>query len=225
MTTPDLSAALEQVMTSRLSCRAYDPRPVPHEVLERLVTMARSSPSWCNTQPWEIVLTEGDATRKLREDLKAQLSAEAAPDLPFPEKYTGAHLDRRRACGWALYEACGIQKGDREASTKQALRNFDFFDAPHVAILSTADYLGVYGALDCGVYLGHFLLAAQSLGLGTIAQAAPAAYSPFLHEHLAIPENRQVLCAIALGYPDLDDRSNKFRTTRADITENVRFVR
>ncbi len=223
MTTSD-SQVQGAVMAGRFSCRAYDPRPVPHDVLEQLVTMARSSPSWCNVQPWEVVLTRGEATRALREGLKAQLETPAAPDLPFPATYAGAHLDRRRACGWALYEAVGIQKGDREASTKQALRNFEFFDAPHVAILSTAAALGVYGVLDCGVYLGHFLLAAQSLGLGTIAQAAPAAYAPFLHEHLAIPQERQILCAIALGYPDMNDPANKFRTVRAGLHEHVRFL-
>ena len=218
------SKTLDEVMTSRLSCRGYDPRPVPHPVLERLVTMARTSPSWCNVQPWEVVITEGDATRKLREGLKPHLSSVPAPDLPHPEQYVGAHLERRRACGWALYEACGIKKGDREASAKQAMKNFEFFDAPHVAILSTAAILGVYGVLDCGVYLGHFLLAAQSLGLGTIAQAAPTAFSPFLHEHFAIPKDRQILCAIALGYPNMNEPANKFRTVRADIRENIRFV-
>jgi nitroreductase len=223
MTTRDAEVT-GAVMSGRFSCRAYDPRAVPQPVLEQLVTMARTSPSWCNVQPWEVVLTRGEATRALREGLKAQLATAAAPDLPFPETYTGAHLDRRRACGWALYDACGIKKGDREASAKQALRNFDFFDAPHVAILSSPASLGVYGVLDCGVYLGHFLLAAQSLGLGTIAQAAPAAYSPFLHEQLAIPPERQILCAIALGYPDMSDPANKFRTTRASVDENIRFV-
>jgi nitroreductase len=224
MTIIDPSATVFAVMKDRFSCRAYDPRPVPHAVLEQLATMARTSPSWCNVQPWEIVLTEGEATRALREKLRGELAKPPAPDLPFPESYVGTHLDRRRACGWALYEACGIKKGDREASAKQAQKNFAFFDAPHVAILSTAAYLGVYGVLDCGVYLGHFLLAAQSLGLGTIAQAAPTAFSPFLHEHFAIPQDRQILCAIALGYPDMDDPANKFRTVRADVGETVRFV-
>ena len=223
--TLSLAAVVDRVMAGRFSCRAYDTRQVPRDVLEQLVRMARSSPSWCNTQPWEIVITEGKATEGLRAEMVKQVtSAMPQPDLPFPEKYGGVHLDRRRACGWALYESVGVKKGDREGSMKQSLRNFAFFDAPHVAILSTAAVLGVYGVLDCGVYLGHFLLAAQSLGLGTIAQAAPATYSPMLHEHFAIPSDRQILCAVALGYPNMDDPSNKFRTTRADIAENVRFV-
>ena len=83
------------------------------------------------------------------------------------------------------------------------MRNFSFFDAPHVAVLSTAAELGIYGAIDCGVYLGHLLLGIESLGLGAIAQA----YSPFLHRHLAVPATRQIICAIALGFLDEDDMS------------------
>jgi len=47
---------------------------------------------------------------------------------------------------------------------RQALENFNFFGAPHVAIVHTDEALGVYGAIDCGGYVTSFMLAAQARG-------------------------------------------------------------
>ncbi|MBF6375771.1 nitroreductase [Nocardia farcinica] len=148
----------------------------------------------------------------------------AAPDLPFPGQYTGAYRDRRRECGKQLYESVGIARGDNAGSMRQMLRNFELFDAPHVAIVTTEAELGVYGAVDSGLYIGTFLLAAQSLGLGAAPQAALAGYSPFLRSHFGIPEHRQVVAGISFGYADTEHPVNSFRTTRADLDQVVTFV-
>jgi len=46
-----------------------------------------------------------------------------------------------------------------------------------------------------------------------------------VREHLALPEDRLVVCAVALGLADPDHPANAFRTTRADVDEVVTFVR
>jgi nitroreductase len=101
------------------------------------------------------------------------------------------------------------------------LRNFELFDAPHVAIITTEDDLGVYGAVDCGLYISTFLLAAHSLGLATAPQAALASYSSFIHDHFDIPEHRRVVAGISFGRPDLDHPTNSFRTTREHLDRAV----
>ncbi len=221
---PPAAASLQTVMAARQSCRGFLPRQVPRATLDAMLAMAQTSPSWCNVQPWQLILTSGAATERLRAALAPRIGHPPSPDLPFPDKYVGDHLERRRECARQLYEAVGVTWGDRAASLEQSLKNFTFFGAPHVIVLTTARILGVYGTLDCGIYLGHLLLAAQSLGLGTIAQAAPAAYSPFLHEHFAIPEDRQIVCAVSLGYVDPDHPANAFRTRRVTHDAVVRFV-
>ena len=84
----------------------------------------------------------------------------------------GAYQQRRRECGFGLYDAVGIAHGDRAASARQAMENFRLFGAPHVAIVTSEKALGVYGAVDCGAYVNNFMLAARSLGVASIAQAA-----------------------------------------------------
>lgn len=213
---------LDELMTQRWSCRAFLDTPVPRETTDRLLTMAQRSPSWCNTQPWHVTVVEGAALEAVRADFvdHARKHPEQ-PDFPFPEKYTGQFLERRRECAWQLYDSVGITKGDRQASGEQALENFRFFGAPAVAVITTEAELGTYGAVDCGVYVGHFLLAAQSLGLATIAQAALASHAPFLRERLDLPENRKIVLGISFGFADLGHRANGFRTSRTDIDTAV----
>ena len=100
-----------------------------------------------------------------------------------PREYLGVYLERRRESGFQLYNTLGIARGDKAAYAKQALENYNFFGAPHVAIIHTDEALGIYGAIDCGAYVGNFMLAAQALGLGTIPQAALARHSGLIRRH------------------------------------------
>ncbi|MGI9085776.1 MAG: nitroreductase [Aeromicrobium sp.] len=214
---------LEHLLTDRWSCRGYTDEQVPRDVIERLLTIAQRTPSWCNTQPWQLVITSGEETVRLKEALLESIDF-SGTDFDFPAGYSGVYQERRRESGWQLYEAVGVEKGDREASANQMLRNFEFFGAPHAAILTTDAELGVYGAIDCGLYVDSFLLAAQALGLGACAQAALAAGAPFLRKWFDLPDTRKVVCGISFGWPDPDHPTASYRTSRAALDEVVTFV-
>jgi len=216
---------VQRLFDGRFSCRAFQDRPVDRPTITRILELAQRSPSWCNTQPWQVSVTEGEGTERLRAAISTFAAANSPqPDLPFPDQYPGVYDERRRECGWQLYESVGIERGDRHASAAQALENFALFGAPHVAVVTTERDLGVYGAVDCGVYLGHFLIAARSLGIATVPQAALAAVAPVIREQLGLDESRQVLFGVSFGYPDLEHPANGFRTGRADIAEVLRWV-
>ncbi|MFE3292559.1 nitroreductase [Rhodococcus sp. NPDC059234] len=225
MTETTLTAhTLTELLDTRYSCRAFLPQQVPRDVIEQILALAQRTPSWCNTQPWQVAITEGDATDRFRAGLaEAIRTVTQASDIEFPREYRGVYRDRRRECALQLYSSLGIA-GDRAASAQQTMRNFDLFDAPHVAVVTTDEALGTYGAVDCGLYVGTFLLAAQSLGVATIPQAALAGCSPYLRDFFDIPEGRNVVCAISFGYPDTDHPANGFRTTRADQDAVVSWV-
>lgn len=219
------STALASLLRERSSCRGFLEQQVPRATIERLLTMAQRTPSWCNTQPWQVVLTSGEATRLLGAALYEHAAAGAAeaPDIPFPPGYAGVYRDRRRICGFQLYGALGIDRGDRERTKAQAHENFRFFGAPHFALITTDRALGPYGSLDCGGYVSTFLLAAEALGLGAIPQAAVAAYSPWLRDHLGLPDDRSVVCGISFGYADRAHPANGFRTERAELDDAVQW--
>ena len=216
----DALDTVEQVLNARYSCRAFRPDPVPDALIGRIVQAAGRAPSWCNAQPWQMVVTKGAGTDRFRAALLGAARAQAAtPDLPWPEGYPGVYGARRRTCGYQLYEAAGIARDDRAARAEQSMRNYRLFDAPHVAIVHSEAALGPYGALDCGGFVTAFMLAAQAAGVDTIAQASVAAYPDLIRAHFGLPDTRMVLCAISFGYADKGDPTNAFRTDRAGLDE------
>lgn len=220
-------AALESWLLARHSCRAFLAEPVPRAIIERILTLAQRTASWCNCQPWQVAITEGAGTDRLRAALTARAErAEAGftPDFPFPREYRNEYLARRRESGFQLYGAVGVARGDRDAYRRQELRNFQLFDAPHVAIVTTDDALGEYGAMDCGGYVANFLLAAQANGVATVAQASLAMYPEVLRDVLGIGADRRVVCGISFGYADTEHPANSYRTRRAELPESVSWV-
>lgn len=223
----DAATALDELLRSRWSCRAYLPDAVPRADIERILRTAQRSASWCNTQPWSTIVTSGTGTERFRAALAEHASSAGgaiAPDFDHPLPYEGVYRERRRESGWQLYDAVGVKRGDREASAHQSFQNFRLFGAPHVAIITTDARQGVYGAVDAGLYVGTFLLAAQSIGVATIPQAAIATFSPFLHDYFGIPSDRKVLLGISFGYPDREHPANSYRTSRADLDEVVTWI-
>jgi nitroreductase len=217
---------LEDLLSQRFSCRAFRPDPVPRPTIERVLTAAQRTASWCNSQPWQIVIASGEAKERFRTAIYGEASsgAPADGDFSFPREYRGIYLERRRESGFQLYNTLGIARGDKAAYARQALENYNFFGAPHVAIIHTDEALGIYGAIDCGAYVGNFLLAAQALGLGAIAQAALARHSGLIRRHFRLGDDRRVVCGISFGFPDLDHKINAYRTSRASIADTATFV-
>ncbi|WP_158966911.1 nitroreductase [Chachezhania sediminis] len=214
--------ALDALFAARFSCRGFKSDPVPRAEIEAIVDTARKVPSWCNAQPWQLVVTSGPETDAFRSALIAEAtSGTPGTDLDFPSGYSGIYQERRRTCGWQLYDAVGVTKGDREGSARQAMENFALFGAPHCAIVTSPAELGPYGGVDCGGFVTGFTLAAQARGVATIAQAAVAGYAPFLHRYFGIPDDRLAVCAISFGYADPDHPANRFRTGRAEVAEIV----
>ncbi|WP_017756959.1 nitroreductase [Pseudacidovorax intermedius] len=215
----DPNRTLQGLLDQRYSCRGFLPQEVPRATIERILQLAQRTASWCNAQPWQVVITRGAATERLRAALLAAQGEPPQSDFPWPREYQGVYQARRRECGLALYDAVGVPKGDREASARQALENFRFFGAPHVAIVTSDEALGVYGAVDCGAFISNFMLAATSLGVATVPQAALASRADVLRAQLGLAADRRVVCGISFGFADEAHPANGFRTTRAGLDE------
>lgn len=219
-------AALDRLMGSRFTCRAYQSEPLAEEVIRSITDLARRSASWCNVQPWQLVITSGESTERFRQALMAHAAShtDIDSDLEFPPGYDGVYGQRRREAGLALYNALGITREDKERQASQSFENFRLFGAPHVAILTIPAALGPYAAVDAGGFIASFLLAARAHGVATAPQAALARHAGFIRRYLAIEEGQHMVCAISFGYADTAHPANGFRTTRAPVEEFVRLA-
>jgi nitroreductase len=226
-TAPSLpgSDVLRELLIQRHSCRGFLSNPVERGTIVAILEMAQRTPSWCNAQPWQITILSGAAAQRFGEAYVEVVKTQpAGPDFLFPTAYIGKYQERRRDCGWRLYEAVGIAKGDRDASTEYSLENYRFFGAPHVAIISSDKNLGIYGAVDCGGYVANFVLSAQSLGVASIPQAALATHPNFVRSHLGLSSDRIVVCGIAFGHEDPANPANNLRVARAPLDDVVSWI-
>lgn len=222
---PKSSEVLADLLQERYSCRGFLPYRVSRTTIEAILRIAQRTAFWCSSQPWQITIASGEATRDLREKLFVHVqNNRPQPDFPWPSGDHGVYKERRRECGLQLYESAGVAAEDRLAGQRQRLENFRFFGAPHVAIVSSGRELGTYGAIDCGAYVANFALAAHSVGIASIAQAALAAYPDFWREHLVLAEDRLVVCGISFGYEDPDHPANRSQTSRASVPRVVDWV-
>ncbi len=225
MTSPD-AAALDRLLKERHSCRAFLPQAVPRAIQEEILRTAQRTGSWCNSQAWQVTIASGAAVERFRQAMvQAESSGQrTGGDFPFPAEYKGVYLERRRDCGFGLYNAVGVPRGDKAGYARQTLENFRLFGAPHVAILTSEPGLGVYGAVDVGGYVQVLMLAMQAHGVGSIAQAALAGHSGLAKSLLGVPQERLMVCGISFGYEDKDHIANSYRLGRADISEAVTWV-
>jgi nitroreductase len=222
--TETIAQAFRSLLDTRRSCRAFLDRTVPEAVIREILETAQRAPSWCNAQPWQLIVTSGKETDDFRDFLLTRVPTVSGEfDISPPTQYAGRYLHRRRASGFALYESLGIARDDLEGRTRQAMENYRFFGAPHVAIVTSEADLGPYGYVDSGAYVSSFLLCATSLGVATVAQAAIANYSSLVREYFGLDEDRHVVCGISFGYADQAHPVNGFRTDRASVDEVCEF--
>lgn len=221
------AAAMEAIIASRHSTRAFLPREVPRALLMRILDLAARAPSGSNIQPWQVQVLTGAPLRALGAELQA-LSLAGDPGEPgyayYPRNWREPYLSRRRKVGWDLYSALGIGRADKDRMATQHALNFTFFGAP-VGLIFTIDRDMEQGSwLDYGMFLGTVMIAARGLGLDTCPQAAFNRYSQVIARRLALPAERMVVCGMALGYADPAHPANAFTTEREPATHFTTFV-
>ncbi len=222
---PDAFHTLSQTLKARKSTRGFLPQPIDQERLEQLFAAAQHSPSWCNIQPWRAIVTMPPLTGRVTQALvRAAQAGKGCPEIPYPAEYPEPYLSHRRACGHTLYAAMNIDRSDQEKRREAWLRNYKAFDAPHLAVITQDKRLGQYGTLDIGIWLGNVLSLAASLAIDTCPMASIASYPQPLRSMLPIASDHVILVGLALGRADSTHPANGCRTTRQEMTENIRFA-
>jgi nitroreductase len=203
---------------TRYSARAYKPEPVPKEILTELMEVALRAPSWANTQTWEFAIVGGEVMQELKQILGAKVAAEEEryPDIPRPE-WPSPYRERRRELASQIYQILGITREDTQKKLQWFVHMYRFFDAPNGIIVYTDRGLSEWSLFNVGLSVQTIALAALNYGLGTTILAAGVSYPDEVRCLLNIPESKQLVIAIAIGYPDLEAKINGFRSNRVPL--------
>ena len=216
-----ISTLLEQ----RYSARAYVDKPIPQSLLETIFTQAQRSPSNCNVQPWQTCVVSGEKKDALKDDLIAAVMSGTPPnpDFNWLPKYEGVHRERQFGSANALYSSIGVGREDKRGRQMAMIRNWTFFDAPHVAFFTMDKYLDIMGAVDLGIYAQTLSLILSEHGISSCMQGALGQFPNPVKKALNLPEQRGILFGMSFGYQDESAAVNKTRTDREDIANAVSF--
>jgi nitroreductase len=210
--------------------RAFLPTPVPRSQVEHLLTLASTSASNSNGQPWHVHVLTGEPKRRLTQALWQALDGEGRvtqceyPYQPTADSWHEPFRTRRQNFGDGLYrETLGIAAHDTDARLRHHRRNYDFFGAP-IGLILTVSTRPLHSALiDAGLFLQALMLAARHTGLDTCPQAAFIDFYPVLRRHLPIPDDHTIVCGLALGHADRDHELSRHRTPREPVANFSTF--
>lgn len=212
-------------LRARRTVRAFLDRPVPRETIEAILADALHTPSWANTQPWEIFVAGGEILEGLRlaclENVRNGVPATS--DLPRPEQWPAVIEERMRQQYAKRFQDLGIDRDDQEARRAAAENNGRFFGAPAVVYLCMDRTLTPWSVHDLGMMSQSIMLASAEKGIASAIAFNLVIYPDLIRKALEIPEEMAIIIGIALGYADASNAENSYHGERRPLDEVVRL--
>ena len=166
---------LSTAVKTRRSIRAFKTDAVPKEVITQILETARWSPSWGNTQPWELVVVQGDKVRQLTGELVAafQQRMAANPDVAMPGTFPDVYKERYMACAAGLFGGMGVARDDKASRMAHMVNMTGGFGAPAIIyVIFNADLLEPYSMFDLGCHYPIDLPGGPRPGSGDLHRGA-----------------------------------------------------
>jgi nitroreductase len=197
---------LLELVKKRRSIRRFMPDPVPDELIDKIIEVARWAPSGFNMQPWEYVVVT-DAT--LREKIVSWITpywAESVEMEKAREEWQGQK--------WKL---TGLQSADQDYRVAPVFiilygdpRTRDGLPMGVRCTPHRTNIIHLSGLANTFLYM-H--LAATSLGLASqwISAIQTPLASCMTRDLLGIPNQFEVFDMVALGYPAIKARGKLMR--------------
>jgi nitroreductase len=224
---------LIEAIKRRKSIRAYTPDPVPVQTIREILKIATHAPSSVNSQPWEFYIITGGVLSELKQTYVEQVNSGTPPnpEVAIPKQkgsapgLEGIYRERQVTLAKQLFQLLGITREDKEKLADWHQKAYRFYDAPAV-IVCVIDRVMKSGwpLVDIGVIAYSIALTAMGYGLGTCIMRGIVDYPDQLRKIANIPDSKQTIVGIAIGYPDTDHPANKLETDREVLDKIVTVV-
>lgn len=224
---------VDQTISSRHSVRAFKNTPIDTQTIKDILNIACRAPSGNNIQPWKVYVVTGQKREALIQKVcAAQKEIFSNPENAdlyqetfkyYPIKWTSPFIERRRENGWGLYGLLDIKKGEQQKMQQQHLRNYQLFDAPVGLFFTLSTTLETGSKMDIAMMIQNVMIAAKARGIDSCPQAAWNPFHQIVADVLNIPENEELVCAVALGYADQAEAVNQLHTPRVPVEEFAIF--
>ena len=202
---------------SRHTVREFKKTPVPEEIIRYVLEIALHAPSAQNIQPWEVTVVSGKVLEDIKQGVIEELYSPRRADHKHVHKaLENVFLQRQKDLAVRMYQLMGIAREDNERKAAWRRKGFCFYDAPAAILIamdrSLLDYMP--GLLSIGAFMQNVCLAALNFGLGTCIQTEGVHFPLVIRKYIPIPETKELLIDIAIGYPDVDMPVNKLVPAR-----------
>jgi nitroreductase len=213
---------LLKAIEGRKSIRAFRSNNVAKEEIEEILNLVVKAPSAINLQPWEFIVVMGEEKERLSRKLiksyrEKQISCSPGNVKPLADAFC------RRGLASVELMTPYLEKMGHQFDRFINEGSCNFYGAPAAIILCLDNAFSKARLVDVGIAVGYLVLTAHSFGLGTCTIGLINAYEDEIKEFLNIPDNKDVVIGVALGYPDLESPANEFKTPRDSLDSFVRW--
>ena len=213
----------DELMKERHSARDFLKKEVPEEILKKIVQTSLQSPSWCNSQPWNVYVVTGTPLEEIR---KEWISKNEQGIKGYADLQPVHRTEYSQRCQKNMEEELKLIK---ESTNDQELKSFwrkniECFNAPAIVYLTLHKGHSKWSCYDLGAFGMALMLAAKDLGVDSVVAYELAKYPDVLRKYAKIPEDEDICVGIALGYEN-DDVVNKFRAKKNTLDDCCHFVK
>ena len=209
------------LMKDRHSARDFQKKEIPEETLKEIVRIALDSPSWCNSQPWNVYVVSGKPLEEIRkvwiakndEKIKGYADLQPVHRTEFSER-----------CQKNMEEEFKLIKESTKDPELQAFwrKNIECFNAPTIVYLTLHKGHSKWSCYELGGFGMSLMLAAKDYGVDSIPAYELIKYPDVIRKYVKVPDDEDIIVGIALGYED-ESIINKYRSTRLPLESVCHF--
>ena len=191
----DLATTLDVVLAGRRSIRTYEDRPVPDDLLERVLGAAAQAPSPHHSFPWRLAVLTGSAAKSaLADAMGAKWRADLLGDgLGAAEIEVELQKSRRRLTASPVVLVGSVYPETLDEYPDHARQQAETLMAAH----------------SLGAALQNVMLAAHANGLASCWMCAPVFCSEVVRDALGLDEGLLPHAIVTIGYPARPPRARE----------------
>jgi nitroreductase len=216
-----------EAIQARHSIRDFVSKPVPRDIIMKIMAAALRSPSGGNGQPWEVFVASGATLESIRQAYHERMQgAGSGPGGPpggpgGPPPMPAFIQERMATIRNERLRLLGLDPAD--PASGQVFREWGarLFGAPVLVVICMDE--GLTSFLDIGLFVQTVCLAAQQFGVDSLIASMLVAHPDILRKELEIPENLRIVIGVGLGYANPESLINTYRSPRRPLEYVVRY--
>jgi len=212
----------EELMKKRHSVRKFQSKEIPEDILKSIISTSLRTPSWANSQPWNIYVVSGKALEEIRKIWITKNNENIKGYSDVPPVHRTEFSERAQQSMNHTFSKLGIFVDDPNLEKFMKYQHI-LFNAPTVVYLTLNKGYSKWSIYDLGALGMSIMLSAIDREIDSIVAYELIKYPDVLRKVAKISENEDIIIGIALGYEE-NEICNKYRSDRNSLDEVCHFL-